>query len=152
MHAHRPGDQRFGTPEQKGRFVDDFLTAKGYELVSAEGAANIVTGVSLQIDPEIGPYFSVAIQGTHGEYTLSAADRADFAAGRSVTITLDWTTTTGRLLLDGRTVLEIALPPAPITWEPTARVSVGGSATYGGGYFSIHDDALTNVEISDIQS
>ena len=123
-----------------------------YELVSAEGAANLVTGVSLQIDPEIGPYFSVAIAGTHGEYTLSAADRADFAAGRPVTIALEWTTTTGRLLLNGRTSLDIALQPASITWDPTARVSVGGSATYGGGYFSIHDDALSSIEISDIQS
>ena len=55
--------------------------------------------------------------------------------------------TVGRLVLNGRTLTEVALPGPAITWTPTARLSVGGSASWGAGYFAARDDGLRSFEV-----
>lgn len=119
-----------------------------FEIVSQEGPSNLVTGVLLQVDPEIGPYLAGAIQGVGFEYTLTPADVAELGRGRVVTLSLQWTATTGRLVLNDRTLTEVALPASSISWTSTARLSIGGSASWGGGYFAAHDDAIRSFEIN----
>ena len=119
-----------------------------FEIVSQEGPDHLVTGLQLQVDPEIGPYFGGAIHGVSFNYVLTPTDVAELGSGRLVTLSLDWTTTTGRLTLNERTLTEIALPPSSIVWTPTARLSIGGSASWGGGYFAAVNDSLQTFEIA----
>ncbi|MFV0523162.1 MAG: hypothetical protein ACK5RL_01535 [Acidimicrobiales bacterium] len=118
-----------------------------FEIVSEAGPDQLVTGVSLQVDPEIGPYLSGAVQGTRWEHTLSSPEIAELASGRSATLTLTWTAGQGRVLLNGRAVTSFSLDRGPVTWRSSARLSVGGSATWGAGYFTTHDDAVRRFEI-----
>ncbi|MFV0259649.1 MAG: hypothetical protein ACK5PP_14530 [Acidimicrobiales bacterium] len=118
-----------------------------FQIVSEAGPDQLVTGVSLQVDPEIGPYLSGAIQGTDWEHTLSSAEITELSAGRPATISLTWASGQGRVLLNGGVMTSFPLDPAPVTWRSSARISVGGSATWGAGYFATHDDAIRRFEI-----
>lgn len=118
-----------------------------FEVVSEEGLDHPVLGMSLQVDPEIGPYLTATIQGVSVEYTLSPAEQTEFDAGRTVQLAAEWTGTEGRLTLNGRVIATVVLPGPVIVWKPTARLSIGGSATWGGGYFSVHDDAYRSFVI-----
>lgn len=118
-----------------------------FEIVSQDGPDDLVTGLLLQVDPEIGPYFGGAIDGVGFSYVLTPADVAELGAGRVVTLSLEWSPGSGRLVLNGRTLTEIALDGPPASWTPTARLSVGGSASWGAGYFTTRDDGLRSFEL-----
>lgn len=118
-----------------------------FEIVSQDGPDDLVTGLLLQVDPEIGPYFGGAINGVGFSYVLAPADIAELGAGRAVTLSLEWSPGSGRLVLNGRTLTEIALSGPPPAWTPSARLSVGGSASWGAGYFASRDDGLRSFEL-----
>jgi hypothetical protein len=119
-----------------------------FEVVSEEGPDHPVLSMSLQVDPEIGPYLAATIQGVNVEHTLTDAEQSEFDAGRTVQLAAEWTGSEGRLTLNGRLIAKVALPGPGIVWKPTARLSIGGSATWGGGYFSVHDDAYRSFVIA----
>lgn len=117
------------------------------EVTADETDDHLVLGVSLHLDPEIGPYLAGAIDATSYLHVLTFEEQARFSAGRAVELVLDWSDGVGTVSLDGEVLERITLDDAEPEWTDAARLAIGGSATFGGGYFTMHQDALVSVEL-----
>ncbi len=126
-----------------GRNINTYL-----DVVRDELSDQNVFGLSLNVDPEIGPYLSGHIRAVPFLYVLQPADIADFAASQEVILGLRWSNGVGSLVLNGRVVDSVQIPSSStIVWTDSARLSIGGSANFGGGYFAIHDDSVLSVAV-----
>ncbi len=104
-------------------------------------------GVSLHVDPEIGPYLAVTLNGGSTSIALPELRHREFDANRKVVIKIVWSKGNASVVLNEMNLHKFVYPLAPSTFTPSARLSVGASADYGAGYFAAHDDLLQRVTL-----
>jgi hypothetical protein len=114
----------------------------------SERLATHLLGVVLVIDPVIGPYLSVTLNGGGHSYLISAKQRLAFSSGRNVVLGLRWARGEAKLLINNKVVDTFAYPTAPKVVTRRARLSIGASADFGAGLFAAHDDSLRHIFLS----
>jgi hypothetical protein len=123
---------------------DDTASQRGDPLPSD------LVRLSLSIDPEIGPYLTIGVAGVSTTHALTAAQQRAFDSGKRVVLDVVWASGSATTRLNGVTVATLNFDAdlvEPAALATRARLSIGASADFGGGYFSVLDDRLEKIEI-----
>jgi hypothetical protein len=146
-------DQRTVTTGRNSRTYVQLTSDDTASQNGDPGPADLLK-VALMIDPEIGPYLSVSVAGANTTHALTEAQQQAFDAGRRVMIDVSWADGLAKILLNEAVISELSFDPrlaataiSSATTSAAASLSIGASADYGAGYFSVADDALETIRI-----
>jgi hypothetical protein len=142
-------DQRTVSTGRNGRVYLQLTSNDAAAQGGDPGIADLLK-VTLMIDPEIGPYLSISVAGVNASHALTDEQQRAFDSGRRVSIEVVWANGAARTSLNGTQLGELTFDPRSVkeaTSVMAARLSIGASADYGAGFFSVFDDAIETISL-----
>jgi hypothetical protein len=138
-----------------GRNVRTYVQLTSDDTASQRGdpLPSDLVRLSLSIDPEIGPYLTIGVAGVSTTHALTVGQQRAFDSGKRVVLDVVWANGSATAWLNGVTVATLNFDADLVDLvksaasDTRARLSIGASADFGGGYFSVLDDRLEKIQI-----
>ncbi len=109
---------------------------------------NDVVRVDLVTESGETPFLAANVNGVSDGIALTGANARRFNAGSRTALSVQWSNGTATLRVGNIILKSWTIPATPTVWGAGARLAIGASADWGGGYFSSRHDAIERVVVA----